>query len=223
MNIDLSQQLQKYRQEINSKFKQKQILAQTIFKLASQSNKKDNVNLATLKQDLGRQRTKQRTSVTNFQGSPLKNMIRQNQSPNAQMRNEFNSSKFISPMRSMSQFKQSPKQSKFQIPTPRDANQTQSAVKLYSSKYQKVLPSEQGNYYSQLQAKLDGLAQLIGSEEDYHQNAKDVENVIEETINNFHNSNKQNKFDQIKSQQQVLEQDLKQLTFKISRFNVYKD
>ncbi|CAD8046336.1 unnamed protein product [Paramecium primaurelia] len=223
MNIDLTEQLQKYRQEIHSKFKQKQIMAQTIFKLASQQNKKDNVNFATLKLDLGKQKTKQRTSVTNFQGSPLKNMIRQNQSPNAQMRNEFNSSKFISPMRSMSQFKQSPQQSKFQIPTPRDVNQTQSAVKLYSSKYQKVLPSEQGNYYGQLQAKLDGLAQLIGSEEDYHQNAKDVENVIEETINNFHNSNKQNRFDQIKSQQQILEQDLKQLNFKISRFNVYKD
>ncbi|CAD8053810.1 unnamed protein product [Paramecium primaurelia] len=223
MNLDLSQQLQNYRQEIHNKFKSKQIMAQTIFKLASQQNKKDNVNLATLKQDLSRQKTKQRTSVSNFQGSPLKNVVRQNQSPNVQIRNEFNSSKFIIPIRSMSQFKQSPQQSKFQIPTPRDVKQNQSAVKLYSSKYQKVLPSEQGNYYGQLQAKLDGLALLIGSEEDYHQNAKDVENVIEETISNYQSSNKQNKFDKLKSQQQLLEQDLKQLTFKISRFNVYKD
>ncbi|CAD8050944.1 unnamed protein product [Paramecium sonneborni] len=222
MNLDLSQQLQNYRQEINNKFKSKQIMAQTIFKLASQSNKKDNVNLATLKQDLGRQKTKQRTSVSNFQGSPMKNAVRRNQSPNVQI-NEFNSSKFLSPMRSISQFKQSPQQSKFQIPTPRDIQQNQSAVKLYSSKYLKVLPSEQGNYYSQLQAKLDGLAQLIGSEEDYHQNVKDLENVIDETISNFKSSNKQNKFDKLKSQQQLLEQDLKQLNFKISRFNVYKD
>lgn len=37
---------------------------------------------------------------------------------------------------------------------------------------------EQGIYYSQLQAKLDKLADIIGSNEDHHQHVYEIENVI---------------------------------------------
>ncbi|CAD8134103.1 unnamed protein product [Paramecium octaurelia] len=79
-------------------------------------------------------------------------------------------------------------------------------------KYSKVLPNEQGKYYSQLQAKLDALVLLIGSEKDYHQNAIQIENVMEETIKS---SNKQNKFDNLKSYQKMPEyDDVKKLSLK---------
>ncbi|CAD8134105.1 unnamed protein product [Paramecium octaurelia] len=57
--------ISKSRQEIHN-FKSKQFMAQTIFNLTSQQNKKNNVNWATLKQDLVRQKTNQYTSVSSI-------------------------------------------------------------------------------------------------------------------------------------------------------------
>ncbi|CAK71091.1 unnamed protein product (macronuclear) [Paramecium tetraurelia] len=121
MNLYLLQQSQNYRQKIHNKFKSKQFMAQTIFKLASQQNKKNNINLATQKQVLGKQNPNREHQfqvmldkfTLDFQGSPLKSIVVLNQSPNVEMRNEFNSSKFISTMRSMSQFRQSMQQQNF--------------------------------------------------------------------------------------------------------------
>ncbi|CAK79333.1 unnamed protein product (macronuclear) [Paramecium tetraurelia] len=99
----------------------------------------------------------------------------------------------------------------------------QSQIKLYSSKYQKIMNEEQGLYYSQLQTKLDQLSSIIGNQDDRQRNLLEIDNMINQSKQINAKSRVQKHLDSLQFESKALQSDLNTIKTKISRFSDFTD
>ncbi|CAD8075120.1 unnamed protein product [Paramecium sonneborni] len=233
MSYDISQQFIEFRKQIMNKTLTTPTINNSKIQTISTPSKKQEFSVDILKQSIGKnvKRLKVKSAISNIPLSPQKQKpqsplkkqpfkspqrLKQNEpirSPNKQIYSSTSKSQ-QSQLNSF-QFPQSYRKS--------DYIDQQSQIKLYSSKYQKIMNEEQGLYYSQLQTKLDQLSQIIGNQDDRQRNLLEIDNMINQSKQINAKSRVQKHLDSLQFESKALQSDLNTIKTKISRFSDFTD
>ncbi|CAD8065479.1 unnamed protein product [Paramecium primaurelia] len=233
MSYDISQQFIEFRKQIMNKTLTTPATNTSKIQTISTPSKKQEFSVDILKSSICKnvKRLKVKSAISNIPLSPHKQKaqspikkqpfkspqrLNQNEpirSPNKQIYNSTSKS-------------QQSQLNTFQLPqTYRQSDyiDQQSQIKLYSSKYQKIMNEEQGLYYSQLQTKLDQLSQIIGNQDDRQRNLFEIDNMINQSKQINAKSRVQKHLDSLQFESKALQSDLNTIKTKISRFSDFTD
>ncbi|CAK74619.1 unnamed protein product (macronuclear) [Paramecium tetraurelia] len=233
MSYDISQQFIEFRKQIMNKTLATPVTNNSKIQTVSTPSKKQEFSVDILKSSICKnaKRLKVKSAISNIPLSPNKQKaqspikkqpfkspqrLNQNQpirSPNKQLYSS--TSKSQQSQLNTFQLPQSYRQS--------DYVDQQSQIKLYSSKYQKIMNEEQGLYYSQLQTKLDQLSQIIGNQDDRQRNLLEIDNMINQSKQINAKSRVQKHVDSLQFESKALQSDLNTIKNKISRFSDFTD
>ncbi|CAD8166703.1 unnamed protein product [Paramecium pentaurelia] len=233
MSYDISQQFIEFRKQIMNKTLTTPATNTSKIQTISTPSKKQEFSVDILKQSICKnvKRLKVKSAISNIPLSPQKQKptspikkqpyksplrLKQNEqirSPNKQLYSSTSKS-------------QQSQINTFQLPqTYRQSDyiDQQSQIKLYSSKYQKIMNEEQGLYYSQLQTKLDQLSSIIGNQDDRQRNLLEIDNMISQSKQINAKSRVQKHLDSLQFESKALQSDLNTIKTKISRFSDFTD
>ncbi|CAD8088343.1 unnamed protein product [Paramecium sonneborni] len=233
MSYDISQQFIEFRKQIMNKTQTAPVTNNSKIQTISTPSKKQEFSVDILKQSMSQnvKRLKVKSAISNIPLSPQKQKPQSPvkkqpfKSPKRLKQNELikSSNKQIYSSNSKSQQSQL---NTFQLPQSyrqSDYIDQQSQIKLYSSKYQKIMNEEQGLYYSQLQTKLDQLSQIIGNQDDRQRNLFEIDNMINQSKQINAKSRVQKHLDSLQFESKALQSDLNTIKTKISRFSDFTD
>ncbi|CAD8176323.1 unnamed protein product [Paramecium octaurelia] len=233
MSYDISQQFIEFRKQIMNKTLTTPATNTSKIQTISTPSKKQEFSVDILKQSICKnvKRLKVKSAISNIPLSPQKQKAtspikkQPYKSPQRLMQNE----PLRSPNKQIYSSTSKSQQSQlniFQLPqTYRQSDyiDQQSQIKLYSSKYQKIMNEEQGLYYSQLQTKLDQLSSIIGNQDDRQRNLLEIDNMINQSKQINAKSRVQKHLDSLQFESKALQSDLNTIKTKISRFSDFTD
>ncbi|KAM3137575.1 hypothetical protein pb186bvf_010365 [Paramecium bursaria] len=214
MSFDVKKKLSEYQKEQLGLSKAKIQLSQQINRVSSAKKINPQATMKDIKKDV--QNNQQRIKVkSTISGQWTRELPQSPMKSPTKFRFAQSQQSFVkSPLKESQSFQS------VRVVSPRE-NLDNSSVKLYSSKYQKVLSEEQGAYYSLLQAKLDQLSEIIGNSSNYQKQIQDIDNLINQSRLNSTKNSLQKQIEKVTSEKRIIQTDLQNISHKISRFSEY--